>query len=84
METGWALSPKAHGRGLATEAVSAALKWADQQFPTLRKTCIIDIGNHASIRVAEKHGFQEFWRTTYHGNHVIMFERQQVRAHAGT
>ena len=25
METGWALSPKAHGRGLATEAVSAAL-----------------------------------------------------------
>lgn len=77
METGWALSPKAHGQGLATEAVSAALKWADHQFPALRKTCIIDIGNRASIRVAEKHGFQEFWRTTYHGNHVIMFERHQ-------
>ncbi|MEK1925738.1 MAG: GNAT family N-acetyltransferase, partial [Rhizobium giardinii] len=42
METGWALSPRSHGRGLATEAVGAALKWGDQQFPSLKKTCIID------------------------------------------
>lgn len=80
METGWALSPKAHGRGLATEAVSAALEWADRQFPKLRKTCIIDVGNRASVRVAEKQGFKEFWRTTYHSTHVIMFERHQNKA----
>lgn len=36
METGWAISPKNHGRGLATEAVTAALAWADRQFPVLR------------------------------------------------
>lgn len=80
METGWALSPKAHGQGLATEAVSAALEWADRQFPKLRKTCIIDVGNRASVRVAEKQGFKEFWRTTYHGTNVIMFERQRPLA----
>lgn len=80
METGWALSPKAHGQGLATEAVSAALEWADRQFPQVRKTCIIDVGNRASVRVAEKQGFKEFWRTRYHGTHVIMFERQRTLA----
>ncbi|NVD38415.1 GNAT family N-acetyltransferase [Ensifer sp. HO-A22] len=80
METGWALSPKAHGQGLATEAVSAALEWADRQFPQVRKTCIIDVGNRASVRVAEKQGFKEFWRTSYHGTHVIMFERQRTLA----
>ncbi|MBP1874536.1 RimJ/RimL family protein N-acetyltransferase [Ensifer adhaerens] len=82
METGWALSPKAHGQGLATEAVSAALEWADRQFPQVRKTCIIDVGNRASVRVAEKQGFKEFWRTRYHGTHVIMFERQRTLAGA--
>lgn len=80
METGWALSPKAHGQGLATEAVGAALEWADRQFPKLRKTCIIDVGNNASIRVAEKQGYKEFWRTRYHGTHVIMFEREKKNA----
>ncbi|WEX78552.1 GNAT family N-acetyltransferase [Sinorhizobium numidicum] len=76
MEMGWALSPKAHGRGLATEAVTAALSWGDRQFPTLKKTCIIEPGNQASIRVAAKHGFKEFWRTSYHGRPMIMFERR--------
>jgi RimJ/RimL family protein N-acetyltransferase len=75
METGWALSPLAHGRGLATEAVSAALRWGDQQFPALKKTCIIDIANVASLRVAAKLHFKETRRTTYHGAQVILMER---------
>ena len=80
METGWALSPKSHGRGLASEAVSAALAWGDREFPALRKTCIIEPGNEASIRVALKHGFREFWRTTYHGRSMLMFERRLTGA----
>lgn len=75
METGWALSPRSHGQGLATEAVSAALKWGDQQFPSLKKTCIIDIGNLPSLRVASKLQFKETGRTTYHGANVILLER---------
>jgi RimJ/RimL family protein N-acetyltransferase len=76
MEMGWAISPKSHGRGLATEAVAAALAWGDRTFPALKKTCMIEPGNEASIRVALKHGFKEFWRTTYHGRPMIMFERR--------
>jgi RimJ/RimL family protein N-acetyltransferase len=75
METGWALSPLAHGRGLATEAVSAALAWGDQHFPSLKKTCIIDIANLASLRVAAKLQFKETRRTVYHGAQVILMER---------
>src|ERR1700754_4540064 len=29
-EVGWSLSPSVHGRGYATEAVAAALDWADR------------------------------------------------------
>ncbi len=75
METGWALSPRSHGRGLATEAVSAALTWGEQHFPSLKKTCIIDISNLASLRVAAKLHFREARRTVYHGAQVVLFER---------
>lgn len=75
METGWALSPDAHGNGFATEAVSAVLRWGDQYLPTLRKTCIIDMENQASLRVATKLRFREVRRTVYHGANVVVFER---------
>ena len=75
METGWALSPNAHGRGYATEAVAAALGWGEQTYPKARRTCIIDLANTASLRVAAKLGFRETHRTVYHGAQVVMCER---------
>ncbi|OLP56942.1 GNAT family N-acetyltransferase [Rhizobium rhizosphaerae] len=75
METGWALVPPAHGQGYATEAVAAALAWAKQSFPTLRRTCLIDVSNKASLRVATKLGFREVARTVYHGATVVILER---------
>jgi RimJ/RimL family protein N-acetyltransferase len=55
-EAGWAFVAAAHGRGIASEAVTAAHAWADEQ--RHRETvCIIDPGNRASIRVAEKLGY---------------------------
>jgi RimJ/RimL family protein N-acetyltransferase len=80
MEMGWAISPRNHGRGLATEAVTAALAWGDRAFPRLTKTCIIEPGNLASIRVALKHGFKEVRRTKYHGKPIIVFERRPGNA----
>jgi len=74
METGWGLVPAAHGRGYATEAVTALLAWRAATFPGMRVTCIIDPDNAQSIRVAGKLGFREVARTTYHGAPSIMFE----------
>ncbi|MDP3899005.1 MAG: GNAT family N-acetyltransferase [Mesorhizobium sp.] len=75
METGWGFVPDVHGQGIATEAVSAVLAWGDESRPSLRKTCLISPENTASIRVAERHGFCEFARMTYHDAPTILFER---------
>ena len=55
-EAGWALLPTAHGRGLATEALRAALTWLDTKNlgPAI---CLIDENNRVSLRLAERNGF---------------------------
>jgi RimJ/RimL family protein N-acetyltransferase len=77
MEAGWAFLPSAHGRRIASEAVGAVLAWADANHPALRITCFVDLANPASLRIAEKHGFREFARTTYIDKPVILFERRR-------
>lgn len=74
-EIGWALAPHAHGKGYATEAVQAALAWADAHFGATKTVCLISAGNLASIRVAEKCGYREYARTEYHGETTMLFER---------
>ena len=74
-EMGWVLSPPWYGRGYATEAVRAALAWGEQRFGAARTVCLIHPENSASLRVAEKCGFRELVRTTYHGQPTLMFER---------
>jgi RimJ/RimL family protein N-acetyltransferase len=39
------------------------------------QVCIIDPGNTASLRIAQKFGFRERARSTYHGVDTIQFER---------
>lgn len=77
MELGYALVPEAQGKGLAEEAMRAALHWADHHGVGDRYTCMIDTQHAASIHVAVKLGFQEFTRTTYHGNPVVLLERSR-------
>lgn len=78
-EIGWVVAPWAQGRGLATEAVQAALAWGDAHLPglagTARTVCIIDPDNAASLGVADKCGYREWARTTYKANRVILLER---------
>lgn len=74
-EAGWVLAPWAHGRGYATEAVRAALAWADAHLGGARAVCIIDSGNDASIHVATKCGFAEYARTLYKGGPAVLFRR---------
>jgi RimJ/RimL family protein N-acetyltransferase len=81
-EIGWALASWAHGAGLATEAVGAAVAWADQHLGGVRTVCLIAPDNAASIRVAEKCGYREFERTTYKGGPTILFQRQGLRSDA--
>jgi len=75
-ELGYVMCSRAHGKGYATEAVRAAIAWADQHIRAPRTVCLIHEGNGPSLRVVAKCGYHEFQRTQYKGNNVIMFERQ--------
>ena len=74
-EVGWALTPRVHGRGYATEAVRAVLAWGDAHL-NVPMVCIIDPENLASIRVAEKVGFRVSQQTTYRDHPIIIFRRE--------
>lgn len=74
-EAGWALVPEAQGKGYATEAVRAMLAWADGRFGPERIVCLIDPGNAASVKVADRCGFREFALGTYKGGPTRLFER---------
>jgi len=74
-EAGWVLAPSAHGKGYATEAVRAALRWAEDRFGPERVVCIMDPGNEASLKVAHKCGFREFARGSLRGEPTRMLER---------
>lgn len=75
LEFGWALAPHVHGKGYASEAVAAALAWANEHVPHLTAVCIISPENAPSIRVAEKAGFVKWTETTYHGAPTVVFRR---------
>jgi RimJ/RimL family protein N-acetyltransferase len=74
LETGWALAPEAQGRGLAEEAVRAILAWGGEAFPDRRKTCMIESGHAASLRIAEKVGFRRWAEGTYQGKAMVLLE----------
>jgi RimJ/RimL family protein N-acetyltransferase len=74
-EAGWVLSPWSHGKGYATEAVRAALAWADARLSPERVVCIISPENAASISVASKCGFRQTGQGVYKGESTLMFER---------
>lgn len=78
-EQGWVIAPWAHGKGYATEAVDAALKWGAANFTQPRAVCLIDPENTTSIRVAEKCGYRRYAETTYQGSATILFEHHFTR-----
>lgn len=69
-EIGWILSPGKHGRGYATEAVRAVLDWGRDRFTAGQVCCLIDPGNTASLRVAEKSGFRRSHTALYRGKTI--------------
>jgi RimJ/RimL family protein N-acetyltransferase len=74
-ELGWALIPEVHGRGYATEALSAALDWGKASLSSPTSVCIISPENTPSLRVAEKIGFRQTAETTYNDSPTLLFSR---------
>lgn len=78
-EMGWMVAPRWQGKGYATEAIAACLAWGTGHFAAgTAFSCIITPDNFASIRVAEKCGFQLREQTTYLGDAVGLYTRDAV------
>jgi len=76
-------STDAHGRGIATEAVNAALTWMHEHVDVKPTVCIIGPENAASIRLAQKVGYQEHCRSVFRGSEVIQFRRKGALGASG-
>ena len=81
-EAGWVLATWAHGKGYASEALAAALRWFEDAHGPRELACIIDPPNAPSLRVAAKHGFVETRRAVYHGDQVIVLTRPRTPGRA--
>jgi RimJ/RimL family protein N-acetyltransferase len=57
-ELGYVVAPGARGRGVATEMLRRLTAWALDDLGMLRLTLIIDVENPASLRVAERCGYE--------------------------
>jgi RimJ/RimL family protein N-acetyltransferase len=74
-EFGWVLDPSFHGRGYATEAVGAALQWADEVLGAQKTVCLIAPDNKPSLRVAEKTGFTLESEALFLGETILLLSR---------
>lgn len=76
-EAGWIVRQDCWGQGIAAEAMAAALDWFDRTHGPQRMVCMIERGNVASERLADR---LEFARYDTHaaedGAALDLFERQ--------
>ena len=74
-ELGWGVAPRFQGKGLAFEAVSAALAWCDDTLNAPRTVCMISPDNAPSHALAKRAGYAPYVETTYKGSPVVLLER---------
>lgn len=74
-ELGWGVAPRHQGKGLAFEALSAALAWCDDALNAPRTICMISPDNAPSHALAARAGYVPYVETTYKGAPVVLLER---------
>lgn len=75
-ELGWGVGPRFQGKGVAFEALSAALAWCDDSLNAPRTVCMISPDNAPSQALAKRAGYTAYAETTYKGAPVVLLERQ--------
>ena len=74
-ETGWVIAPDFHGRGLASEALKAAMAWGDLHIEAPESWCMIAPDNVISQKAAVRAGYRRASDTQYKGEAVLTFRR---------
>lgn len=74
-ELGWGVAPRFQGKGMAFEALSAALAWCDDALNAPRTVCMISPDNAPSHALAKRAGYVPYIETTYKGAPIVLLER---------
>ncbi len=74
-EMGWIFSPAVHGHGIALEAGRAALAWLEASHGAIPAWAIISPGNIASLKLAERLGFERLDDSIYSGEPIAVVRR---------
>ena len=74
-ELGWGVAPRFQGRGMAFEALSAALAWCDDALNAPRTVCMISPDNVPSHALATRAGYAPYVETIYKDSPVVLLER---------
>jgi RimJ/RimL family protein N-acetyltransferase len=74
-EMGWIFDRSVHGQGIAYEACECALMWADEMLRAVSYPAIIDRENVASMKLAERLGFERQEDAIYRGGPIALYRR---------
>ena len=74
-EAGWVFNVRSHGKGYATEAVTAMLVWADANLDYTSTAAMFDPSYLPSINVAKKVGYSNEVLGRYEGQDALFMER---------
>ena len=74
-EAGWVFAAFAHGRGFATEAVTAMLVWADANLNHSHTCAMFDPSYSASINLAKKVGYANEVMGRYESQPTLFMQR---------
>ena len=75
-ELGWGGAPRFQGKGMAFEALSAALAWCDDALNAPRTVCMISPDNAPSHALADRAGYVRYADAVYKGEPVVLLERR--------
>lgn len=77
-ELGYVFARSVHGQGIAFEACSAVLQWADANLSAISYPAIVSAENLASIRLAERLGFVRQPDASYRGEPIALYRRSRL------
>lgn len=77
-EAGWVMKARTHGRGMAREAVTAAMAWMDENTAARRTVAMISPENESSLRLADALGYKKTRNSLYNGFDREIWERDHA------
>ena len=74
-EIGYVIDKNVHGKGYGREAMTACMNWMDDAHGRSRTICMIEPENIASIKIAQRLGYETYGEGEIENVKVLLMER---------